>query len=97
MDGEELASPSRSATPSHVDTVTRKEKRERTAEQKKEHNHRQRQNARKRLKTAENAVPALRAGVAFAEEQNTALNAALQERELRIELLVQHLEDKKGE
>ena len=31
------------------------------------------------------------------EEQNTALTATLQERELRVELLAQHLEDKKGE
>ena len=29
--------------------------------------------------------------------ENTALNAALEERELRIDLLAQHLEDKKGE
>ena len=97
MDGEELATPSRSATPSHVDTVTRKEKRKKTADQKKEHNYRQRQNIRKRMKTAETAVPALSAGVKVAEEQNTALNAALQERDLRIELLALHLEDKKEE
>ena len=97
MDGEELATPSRSAVPSHVDTVTRKEKRKKTVDQKKEHNYRQRQNIQKRLKTAETAVPALSAGVKVAEEQNTALNAALQERELRIELLAQHLEDKKEE
>ena len=58
MDGEELATPSRSATPSHVGTVTRKEKRKRTAEQKKEYNYRQHQNKEKRLKTAEKAVPA---------------------------------------
>ena len=31
------------------------------------------------------------------EEQKTALNAAIQERELLIELLVQHFENKKGE
>ena len=97
MDGEELAMPSSFATPSHVDTVTRKDKREKTAEQKKEHNYRQRQNRQKRLKTSETAVPALSAGVKVAGEQNTALNAALQERELRIELLMQHLEDKTGE
>ena len=48
-------------------------------------------------KTAERAIPALSAGVTFTEEQNRVLNAALQETELRIELLVQHLEDKKGE
>ena len=53
MDGEELATPSRSATPSHVGTVTRKEKRDKTAEQKKEFNRRQRQNKEKRLKIAE--------------------------------------------
>ena len=97
MDGEELVTPSHSATPSHVDTVTRKEKREKTAEQKKEYNYCQRQNRQKRLKTAETAVPVLSAGVKVAEDQNTALNAALQERELRIELLAQHLEDKKKE
>ena len=96
---EELATPSRSATPSHVDTGTRKEKRKRTAEQKKEFNRRQRQNKEKRLKTDEKAVPALSAGVRVAdsEDQNTALTATLQERELRVELLAQHLEDKKGE
>ena len=97
MDGEELATHSRSATPSHVNIVTRKENRKKTAEQKKEYNYRQRQNKQKRLKTAETIVPALSAGVRVAEEQNTALKAALQQRELRIELLAQHLEVKKGE
>ena len=81
MDGEELATPSRSDTPSHVETVTRKEKREWAAEEKKEHNFCQRQNKQKRLKTAEKAVPVLSAGVRVAEEQNTVLNAALQERD----------------
>ena len=97
MDEEELATPSRSATPSHVDTATHKKKRERTAEQKKQHNQKQRVNRGKRLKTAETVVPALSANVKVAEEQNTALNAALQEKELRIAVLEQHLEDKKKE
>ena len=72
------------------------EKRKKTAEQK-EFNYRQRQNRQKRLKTAETAVPVLSAGVRATEEQNTALNAALQEREYRIDLLTRRLEAKKGE
>ena len=95
MDGEELATPARSATPSHVDTLTRKKKREKTAEQKKQQNYSQRRNKEKRLKTAEKAVPELLAGVRVAEEQNTALTETLQERELRAQLLAQHLADKK--
>ena len=97
MDGEELATPSRSATPSHVDSVTRREKRKRTAEEKKEHNFRQRQNKQKSLKTAETAVPVLSAVVKIAEEQNTALSAALQEWNFRFDLLTQRLEAEKGE
>ena len=93
MDGEELATPARSATPSHVDT--RKKKREKTAEQKKKQNFTQRQNKEKRLKTAEKAVPELLAGVRVAEEQKIALTETLQERELRAQALAQHLADKK--
>ena len=95
MDGEELATPARSATPSHVDTLTRKKKREKTAEQKKKQNFTQRQNKEKRLKTAEKAVPELLAGVRVAEEQKIALTETLQERELRAQALAQHLADKK--
>ena len=95
MDGEELATPARSATPSHVDTLTRKKKREKTAEQKKQQNYTQRRNKEKRLKTAEKAVPELLAGVRVAEEQKIALTETLQERELRAQLLAQHLADKK--
>ena len=97
MDEDELATPSRSATPSHVDIATRKKKREKTAEEKKQYNYNRRQNKEKRLKTAEKAVPELSAGVRVAEERNTALTKTLQERELRVGLLAQHLEDKKGE
>jgi hypothetical protein len=93
MDGEELATPARSATPSHVDT--RKKKREKTAEQKKKQNCTQRQNKEKRLKTAEKAVPELLAGVRVAEEQKIALTETLLERELRAQSLAQHLADKK--
>ena len=96
MDEEELATPSHSATPSHVDTATRKKKREKTAEEKKRFNYTRRQNKDKRLKTAEKAVPELLAGVRAAEEQKTALTETLQERELRAQLLAQHLEDKKA-
>ena len=71
--------------------------RNRTAEQKKEYNRRLRLNKAKRLKSAEKAVPVLSAGVIVAEEQNTALTATIQERELRADLLARRLEDKKGE
>ena len=97
MDGAELVTPSHSATPSHVVTAPRKVKRKLTAEEKKGHNFRQRQNRQKRLKNAEAVVPVLSTGVKIAEEQNIALSAALQERELRIDLLTQRSEVKAGE
>ena len=70
MDEEELATPSRSATPSHVDTVTRKKKREKTAEEKKQYNYHRRQNKEKRLKTAETVIPALSARVECGLDRN---------------------------
>ena len=97
MDGEELATPSSSATPSHVGKITSKEKRKRTPEQKKEYNRNLRQNRVQRLKSAEKAVPVLSAGIRVAEEQNTALTATIQERELRADLLARRLEDEKRE
>ena len=65
MDGEELATPSRSATPSHVATAPCKVKRKPTADEKKEHNFRQRKNRQnRRMKTAKAAVPVLSTGKA---------------------------------
>ena len=92
MDEEELATPSHPATPSHAVKAQRKVKRERTAEERKQRNFSKRKNIQKRLKNAETSVPALSIGVRTAEEQNIALSAALQERDLRIDLLTQRLE-----
>ena len=97
MDGEELATPSSSATPSHVGKITSKEKRKRTPEQKKEYNRNLRQTRVQQLKSAEKAVPVLSAGIRVAEEQNSALTATVQEKDLRADLLARRLEDKKRE
>ena len=90
MDEEELATPSRSATPSYVDIVSRRR------------NGKRRQNRRSLIiasaKTDRNALKLLRQpfppSVPALELQRSRI---LQERELRIELLAQHLEVKKGE
>ena len=97
MDGEELATPSSSATPSHAVGESCKVKRERTAQERKARNSSKRKNKQKRLKSAETLVPALSVGVRTAEEQNIAMSAALRERDLRIELLTRRLEVAAGE
>ena len=60
MDGEELATPSPSATPSHAVAESCKVKRERTAKEKRQRTFSKRRNKEKRLKRAETIVPALR-------------------------------------
>ena len=97
MDGEELATPSSSATPSHAVGESCKVKRERTAVERKARNFSKRKNQKKRLKSAEKLVPALSVGVRTAEEQNIALSAALRERDLRIDLLTRRFEVAAGQ
>ena len=97
MDGEELATPSSSSTPSHAVGESCKAKRERTAAERKARNSSKRKSQKKRLKSAEQLVPALSIGVRTAEEQNIALSAALRERDLRIELLTRRLEVAAGQ
>ena len=97
MDGEELATPSSSASPSHAVGESCKVKRQRTAEERKARNSSKRKNKQKRLKSAETLVPALSMGVRTAEEQNIALSPALRERDLRIDLLTRLLEEAAGE
>ena len=97
MDGEELATPSSSATPSHAVGESRKVKRERTAVERKARNSSKRKNQKTRLKRAETLVPALSVGVGTAEEQNIALSASLREKDLRIDLLTMRLEVAAGE
>ena len=82
MNGEQLATPSPSATPLHVATPFRKVKCELSAEQKKHCNF---SNKQKRLEKAEALVPALSIDVKTTEERNRALSEALRERDLRIE------------